>query len=263
MTDRSHDRRCTRSDIVVGYRGACDERRTLLLVDSAFAETSQTWGVAGEHFDPRGRLMDWSYAGYRHGEADLPSAPNAVTVTDHGAAADDDGDDTAGFRAAIAAVEGGGVVFVPAGTFIISDKLTLTDGVVLRGAGRDETILEVPVSLTDVYGNPGLDGGGTSTYSFGKGFIEASGGSSSHVLATVTANASRGDTALELSSTGGLSVGQWVRLRQTDVGGGLIDRLHGDLMEGGSDNVGDRWEFHTRVSAVTATATSCMLCSRF
>jgi hypothetical protein len=72
-------------------------------------------------------------------------------------------------------------------------------------------------------------------------------------LATVTANASRGDTALELAGSGGLSVGQWVRLRQTDVGGDLIDRLHGDLMEGGSDNVGDRWEFHTRVTSVTAT----------
>lgn len=155
----------------------------------AFAETSELWGVEGELFAPDGRLMDWSFAGYHYGEEDLPELSPTIQVTDHGAVADDDGDDTAAFQAAIAAASEGGVIFVPAGTFVIRDKLELTNGVVLQGAGRGTTIIDIPVSLTDVYGNPGLDSGGTSTYSFSQAFIQARGGYPSNVLATVTSNA--------------------------------------------------------------------------
>ena len=61
----------------------------LLLAGTATAETSLTWGVDGELFDPGGRLMDWSYVGYGHGEASLPFAVADVDVTDFGAVADD------------------------------------------------------------------------------------------------------------------------------------------------------------------------------
>jgi hypothetical protein len=224
----------------------------LLLAGPALAETSGTWGTSGELFDPRGRLMDWSYAGYHYGEAPLPSSPATINVADQGATADDGIDDTTAFQSAIAAAAGGGVVSVPAGRFIVSDKLTLTQGVVLRGGGRDATVIDIPVSLTDLYGNPGLEGDGTSSYSFGRAFIEARGNMSTVELAQVVANASRGDTTLALSDTAGIRVGQWVRLQQTDVNGDLIDRLHADLMQSGADNIGDRWEFHTRVTAVSS-----------
>jgi hypothetical protein len=121
----------------------------------ATGETSSTWGAAGEAFDDRGRLMDWSYAGYGYGEVPRPSAEATVLVTDYGAVPDDAGDDTAAIQQAIVAAAAGGVVSIPAGTFVVTDKLILTEGVVLRGAGRDATILDIPVSLTDVYGNPG------------------------------------------------------------------------------------------------------------
>lgn len=195
--------------------------------------------------------MDWSYAGYHYGEEALPELEPTVQVTDHGAVADDGGDDTAAFRAAIEAAEGGGVVFIPAGTFVLRDKITLPTGVALQGAGPGSTIIDIPVSLTDVYGNAGLDSGGTSTYSFSQAFIEARGGFSSTVLATVTANASRGDSSIQLSSTGDMVVGQWIRIIQTDVNRALMNRLHADLMQAGDDTVGDRgMDFHTRITEI-------------
>jgi len=217
------------------------------------ANQSKLWGATGELFVPSGRLMDWSYAGYRAGEATLPALAPTLSVTDHGATANDSSDDTDAFVAALAAASSGDVVAVPAGVFIIKKTLTLKSGVVLQGAGPDQTILEVPVSLTDVYGNPGL-ATGTSSYSFGGAFIEADGGDGGATLATVTAPAARGDTALQLSTTSGISSGQWIQVEQTDVNGELMKRLHADLMDGGSDNIGDKgMDFYTRVSAVTSS----------
>src|SRR5215203_3630950 len=34
---------------------------------------SSLWGAAGERWEPAGRLPDFSYAGYRAGEAELPT----------------------------------------------------------------------------------------------------------------------------------------------------------------------------------------------
>ncbi len=216
------------------------------------ADQSSLWGAAGELFDPKGRLMDWSYAGYRAGEAALPTLTPTLSVVDHGATADDSSDDTAAFVAALAAATAGDVVGVPAGKFIIKKTLTLKNGVVLQGAGPDKTILDIPVSLTDAYGNTGLSGGGTSSYSFGAAFIEADGSDGGTKLADVSAAAKRGDTTLSLDTTAGIAVGDWVQIEQTDVGGDLIKRLHADLLPGGDDNIGDKgMDFYSRVAAVT------------
>ncbi len=195
--------------------------------------------------------MDWSYAGYRAGEATLPTLTPTLSVTDHGATADDSSDDTAAFEAALSAAKSGDVIGIPAGKFIIKKKLTLDSGVVLQGAGPSKTILDIPVSLTDAYGNTGLSGGGKSSYSFGAAFIEADGGDSGKKLADVTQAAKRGDTKLSLDTTTGIKVGDWIQIEQTDVNGDLIKRLHADLLPGGDDNIGDKgMDFYTRVTAV-------------
>ncbi len=223
---------------------------TAALADTP-AERSALWGVDGELFDPAGRLMDWSYAGYQAGEQELPWHPATVALTDHGAVPDDGGDDTAAFLLALDAAAGGGVIDIPAGTFELRDKIMLPDGVVLRGAGSGITIIDIPVSLTDVYGNPRLDSGGQSTYSFSQAFIEARGTYPSTTLATITANASRGDTSIRVSSADDLVVGEWIHIIQTDADSGLMNRLHADLMTAGPDLVGDRgMDFHTRISAI-------------
>src|SRR5688572_13524566 len=68
---------------------------------AAHAGTSALWGRAGERWEPRGRLPDFSYAGYHAGRREIPMVPVVVDVArDCGARGDDDRDDTAAFRCA-------------------------------------------------------------------------------------------------------------------------------------------------------------------
>lgn len=61
--------------------------------------------------------------------------PDSINVRDHGAVGDALADDLAAFQAALdlAGSQGGGVVFVPAGTYRISGSLAVPSGVTLQG----------------------------------------------------------------------------------------------------------------------------------
>jgi hypothetical protein len=209
---------------------------------------SRLWGVAGELFHADGRLMDWSHAGYHAGEAALPQRPATIEVEANAANGDDT---TKALRAALGAARPGDVVHLRVGVYLVKEPLEVPSGVVLEGDGRDRTIIDVPVSLTDVKGNRGLAAGKTSDYAFGGAFIRATGGDDGEQLATVTANAARGTARLSVSSTAGITPGQWVHVEEIDVGGTLTRRLHADLVEGGRGNVGDKQVDHySRVKAV-------------
>lgn len=98
-------------------------------------------------------LQDFSFAGYRCGEEPIPVVVSPVidvTATPYNADKTGVADATAAIQAAInaAGLAGGGVVYLPAGTY----RLTVSDeesqalllnqpGVVLRGAGRGQTFL--------------------------------------------------------------------------------------------------------------------------
>jgi hypothetical protein len=73
--------------------------------------------------------------------------PSSIySVRAFGATGDGEHDDTAGFRAALAKAreEGGGVVFVPRGTYRITGKLAIPEKTVLRGEKREWVWLYVP-----------------------------------------------------------------------------------------------------------------------
>lgn len=92
-------------------------------------------------------LHDFSYAGYRAGEAPLPTLDGAPTfdVTAYGADPTGASDSTPAITAAIAAASavasaGHTVVDFPAGTYRVDGTLRVTTpNVVLRGAGTDAT----------------------------------------------------------------------------------------------------------------------------
>lgn len=98
-------------------------------------------------------LHDFSYAGYHAGERALPvKTDNVIDVTKPPYGADPQGkmDATTAIQSALdaAAGAGGGVVYLPAGTYRVSpkDKATFAlqlsgDQVVLRGAGVDRTFV--------------------------------------------------------------------------------------------------------------------------
>jgi hypothetical protein len=104
--------------------------------------------------DGQGRFLhDFSYAGYHRGEIEIPRREGEVIdVTAAPYSADPTGktDATAAIQAALdaAAAKGGGIVFLPAGTYSITppegkDVALRVEGdnLVLRGAGVDKTFL--------------------------------------------------------------------------------------------------------------------------
>jgi hypothetical protein len=98
-------------------------------------------------------IQDFSYAGYRRGENPVPHVAGSVfNVTQPPFAADSSGqlDATAAIQAAInaAAAAGGGVVYLPAGTYHVAPQgsarsaLSIRSSrVVLRGAGKEQTFI--------------------------------------------------------------------------------------------------------------------------
>ncbi len=97
-------------------------------------------------------IQDFSYAGYHRGERPLPDelSPVIDVVLDYEADPGGETDATRAIQDVIDAVgeKGGGVVYLPAGTYRLSRRegetyclLIRHSGVVLRGAGEDRTFL--------------------------------------------------------------------------------------------------------------------------
>ncbi|MFH1497099.1 MAG: glycosyl hydrolase family 28-related protein [Verrucomicrobiota bacterium] len=180
---------------------------------------SKLWGRDGERWSESGRLPDFSYAGYRNGEQKIPDYPVTANVTAFGAKGDDDVDDTAAFQAALTKTESGAIL-VPPGRYIISDFLKITrPGVVLRGAGINQTTLFFPKPLEAIKPNPSATTSGqpTSNYSWSGGFLSIQGGFGSKPLTAITGKAQRGDRSITASIPQALSVGQIVEIRVTDT----------------------------------------------
>lgn len=194
------------------------------------AQTSSLWGTAGERWDPRGRLPDYSYAGYQAGRRPIPDVPVVISVRDTGATGNGRTDDSGAFQRAIdrAGEMGGGAVMVPAGTYRLAAQLFLREsGVVLRGEGRNESTLLFTRSLADLHGwdigfangNNGMIQAGRS----GRGVFENVG--------SIAENARRGDRVIVLDGdarAAGVEPGTWLRLTMQAADQSLWDHRHND-----------------------------------
>ncbi len=98
-------------------------------------------------------VPDWSSAGYHWGE-EPPVLPVTHSVRDYGAIPNDNKDDTAAFKRALAATQNepsAVVLSIPAGSYELSDILFLTRShFVLQGAGSDSTTLQVNRPLAEM-----------------------------------------------------------------------------------------------------------------
>jgi len=141
-----------RNSKIIGYLAFLFS--AFLVVGQANAWTSNLypddWRLGFEHRDSQGRFLhDFSYAGYHRGEIPIPENPssNIINVTRAPYNADRSGqqDATSAIQAAIDAAgnAGGGIVFLPSGTYrIASPPLRMSrDNVVIRGAGQAQTRL--------------------------------------------------------------------------------------------------------------------------
>jgi hypothetical protein len=197
---------------------------------SGQAEYSALWGERGEAWTPGGRLPDFSRAGYHEGESPIPVVPQVSSVKDFGAVGDGKTDDTKAFQAALKRGLAG-AVFVPPGRYVITDYLRIEQsGVVLRGAGPEQSVLWFPRGLDEVQPREGRTstGAAASGHSFDGGFVTLQGDYQAKAVAKITALARRGDTSVEVDNAADLRVGQQVlvTLRET-AGHSLKTYLYG------------------------------------
>lgn len=99
-----------------------------------------------------GAVAHGSSASWLHGPTvfDYLPASAVFDVKEYGAKGDGITDDTTAMQAALDAANsaGGGRVFVPSGTFLVSNHLVIYANVVLAGAGRGVTILKMATSAS-------------------------------------------------------------------------------------------------------------------
>lgn len=181
-------------------------------------------------------LLDFSYAGYSHGEQAPPEVDELIAqgymvydVTKYGAVANDDISDREAFIKTLEAAtdytrvttkdgnirilkeNAKAIIYFPEGEYILqgsTDKvnecLHLTMGnFVIRGAGRDKTVLRM-----DVQNKPATESNMWSTPTL----IEIKHYSDVSNLTSVTADADKGSFSVEVASTTGITAGSWVRL---------------------------------------------------
>jgi activating signal cointegrator complex subunit 1 len=147
---------------------------------------TKVWGKDGALWKPEdGTLLDFSYAGYHEGRNDFPDWEIGVNVKDFGAKGDGIADDTRAFQDAVKACPPNKVVFIPSGTYILTDWLGVKDMIghwvrpnpksyfALRGEGRDETVLLLGVGLQEIHPWDQTTGHGrpTTQWSWWGGFL--------------------------------------------------------------------------------------------
>lgn len=171
--------------------------------------------LPAKSFDSDKLVQDFSYVGYHRGERPLPEVAGPVfnVVSDFSADPTGNTDSTAAIQAAInaASVAGGGVVYLPAGTYRIAPPtgsnfaLRITaSGIVLRGAGIGQTFLL-----------------GTATEMRSKRLIEATGPSpywtwNNGTAYPITADLPGPAMTIPVADVSPFSVGDWILIR-TDV----------------------------------------------
>ena len=163
------------------------------------------------YLDEKGRgLQDFSYAGYRKGEAPIPDSPtkgnNVYNVLTYGADPTGNTDSTADIQAAIDAAgrNGGGVVYMPEGEYSITyvegkDYALRMDksNVVLKGAGDGKTFLYL-----------------NETFNRQKNAIYMGGGKTFYAIAgnetLLTKDITAPTHAIHVASTAGFTVGDTI-----------------------------------------------------
>lgn len=193
----------------------------IVLTLPTLAGSSALWGSAGEKWTSTEILPDYSTAGYMEGRP-VPknlTSLKQINVATFGATPDDDTDDTSAFRAALASITEPTVVNIPAGRFIISDRVTITTPkTILKGASRDSTIIDVTTGLEMIDPKPTKNRGGapTSYYSWSGGFLRIIGNVETPLVGRIAEPAKRGSTTIVLKEINGtIEPGERLRISLT------------------------------------------------
>jgi hypothetical protein len=117
-----------------------------------YAQTySQLWGKNGEAWD-KNKIPDFTKAGYKQGKEAIPVYKSQVDVTKFGAVGDGKTDNTMAFRKAIQQCGNDQAVYIPTGTYLLSDSLVIhKSNICIRGDGAGKTRLFFSKGLEELY----------------------------------------------------------------------------------------------------------------
>ncbi len=172
-----------------------------------FVEASKTGSPAA--------LLDFSYAGYKHGEQGVPDVKYKVfNVTKFGAVPNDGKSDRQAIEKAIRAAEknGSGVIFFPKGRYDVHSAgdpdtpITISGSkLVLRGEGSGEGGTELFMELP----NPAVD---TTKMWTSPDLLLFKGDGSTAKITDVTGDTPRGGFSVQVADASNLKAGDWVCL---------------------------------------------------
>ncbi len=191
--------RIGRADVDLNENGIPDAREALSHIHDLPAASRARWARAGLPGAP-------------------PSFATVLNVRNFGAKGNGTTDDTSAVAAAIAQAPAGSVVYLPAGTYRLTQTLMLKADMILRGDGS---------ALTSLI----FEGAGTASRCIGIIRWDSSQPAS---YVTVTAGMDLGSTALTVSSVAGFQAGDIVEIEEdNDPAWGLTDawqqRLPGQI----------------------------------
>tara|TARA_R110002033_G_C3897451_1_gene240037 strand:+ start:19443 stop:22349 length:2907 start_codon:yes stop_codon:yes gene_type:complete len=169
--------------------------------------TSLLWGENGELWDTRGRLSDFSYAGYGGGYATKPEFNNIIDVIASGVIPNDGLSDVVAINNIIATAPDNSIVFFPAGRYVLDDWIKINrSNIILRGAGDGTvgTVFYMPRSATEI--NGGTAEAGYNTGGAGQ-IIEFKGNGSLITITEVSEMALRTDKIIEVVNASNLNQG--------------------------------------------------------
>jgi hypothetical protein len=115
---------------------------------SGLAVTDLGNGAAGLDVDLEGPITENVDNQLTDSEEVTTAEKPSYDVTYYGAEGDGATDDTAAIQSAIdaAIASGGGTIYFPSGTYVISDELVVGDSIAMKGDGRDATTIETEQS---------------------------------------------------------------------------------------------------------------------
>jgi hypothetical protein len=213
---------------------------------------SQLWGSNGDRWSPR--LPDFSFAGYHFGESQPPHVSQVADVKQFGAAGDGVSDDSQAFLDAIARTERG-AIFVPPGRYLIRQILWIhKPNLVIRGAGREQSVLVFDRPLEHI--RPDMsrttEGRPTSNYSWLGGFIWTKGEKQLPGGQRITSEAKRFEKSFTVEDPAVFRAGQRVRVQVSDdPAHGLIDHVYcGDTGPAGKMYQPARTQIVSRIAAI-------------
>ena len=158
-------------------------------------------------------LLDFSYAGYHHGEESVPSVNHKVfNVCDYGAVPNDGKSDREAFQKAIQAAEsnGSGIIYFPKGRYHIRPEEAPNEPIIIKGSNivlRGEGSGEGGTELFMEYPNPWAEPGKLWT---SPSHITFTGHGTSKKITDVVADSPKGTFQITVASADGIRVGDWV-----------------------------------------------------